>query len=715
MGAGRVLTFEEWDQARRTSDVSALKLPAMPRFQSDVTRTPASGQTKGTALPAFDIGEPSTYLNPLLRQVVNPMLEHPVESAAVTLGPIAAAGVPVVGPPAAIAAGVGMAGMMAYHVAKYGWQKAHEMALSPEERQIAEANPERISGESAAIQALMLGLAPLIHVGVKAARGIDFGAGMVESGVEGVRSSDLGPGFRQSAIDNALDAGRTVDLQRAISGHADALRQESALRDAVTQQNAGRRTAIAENEAAITAEELRQEEVTRKAALRALTGVRRRPGGIPLTIEQQRAADAAALLDPPLEESRSFLESPQGAHVLGAVAAKHGMPETASPYAPESPLDVAWKEGHTSAAPRGAYPEGFSMGGAESRIPTDYQRPKLPRSEPSPTEYAPTGKTVPSVPIRDEKGALQRNLGRVATEDLHAEWQRLAELNNAEEALHAGAQEAGYRFDYNELSGSEKTGIKGKSGVDVSGIGDGLADPERIAADNKIIADYRKSTVAREARAKAMARIEAEIAKRPTAEEFNATATAYHAGEPGARPLTPIEGTGETRTRGLGASVERKAIANDLTDYLGDLPEYRQVNMADQAARSTQLLAENPVLARRVALGEEPPPKGLLPEAVFKVVEDKALAEGDVTTLRDLASGGLTTEATTMGQRIRALRDRAPDSPVTAMQSIEDARARGRDVAPEIQSAVADLKAHLDAAHAIDPSAWEFFIKSIRC
>jgi hypothetical protein len=137
--------------------------------------------------------------------------------------------------------------------------------------------------------------------------------------------------------------------------------------------------------------------------------------------------------------------------------------------------------------------------------------------------------------------------------------------------------------------------------------------------------------------------------------------------------------------------------------------------MADQAAKATRLLQENPELARRVALGETPAPEGLHPEAAFVAVENKAIAEGDVATIRDLASSKLTEQATTMGQRIRTLRERSPDSPVDAIQAVEEARGGGKDVGKAVNDAVAELKAHIEKGATIDESAWTKFIDSIRC
>src|SRR3990167_191035 len=139
--------------------------------------------------------------------------------------------------------------------------------------------------------------------------------------------------------------------------------------------------------------------------------------------------------------------------------------------------------------------------------------------------------------------------------------------------------------------------------------------------------------------------------------------------------IQPIKGTGEIKTRGLSRGVEAKAIENKLTQDFGDLPQYKGVNMKEQANKAIELLAKDSEKAKRIAMGEEAPPEGLLPESVFVAVEEWAIKNQDVNTLRDLATmSKLSEEATTMGQRIRTLGERDSESPVQAMTDIIKAR-----------------------------------------
>lgn len=192
--------------------------------------------------------------------------------------------------------------------------------------------------------------------------------------------------------------------------------------------------------------------------------------------------------------------------------------------------------------------------------------------------------------------------------------------------------------------------------------------------------------------------------------------------EPPKGKVAEVPSEGETKVRGLAKGVEEKAIENKLTQSFSDLPEYQTVNMKEQASKAQELLTKDPEMARRVAMGEELPPEGVLPESVFVAIENKAIKEGDVATLKDLAtSSGLTSEATTMGQRIRTLAERDPESPVTAINEVNKARKESaqkrlktKDTNKSHKEEVAKIK---DEIKKVSPTkeTWADFIRSIQC
>lgn len=162
------------------------------------------------------------------------------------------------------------------------------------------------------------------------------------------------------------------------------------------------------------------------------------------------------------------------------------------------------------------------------------------------------------VTIRDANGRLRQNLGNVSDEHLNAEYQRLAEMNAQEEALHGGVQDAGYRNDYEELPRTEKYGKKGQEDLPDA---DGAVDAERLAADNKIVRDFNKSAVVRAARSKAMERIDAELSSRQGAGDFSFGANV----DPSAPSVEPIPVQAfDYMKRGLDDVIESKTRSGGM-------------------------------------------------------------------------------------------------------------------------------------------------------
>jgi hypothetical protein len=150
----RILSPDEFEHAQllppsglRQANFPVVPPPFAPR---DQTRTPIDQQAapKGVQL---------TGLPRILTQyVAAPIMDHPLTSVLTALIP---------------GAGVVMGGLMGKDITEYLAQKTAEMSLSPEDRARAEADPERIPGERAAVEAAMLGAAPLVHAAVKGIRG----------------------------------------------------------------------------------------------------------------------------------------------------------------------------------------------------------------------------------------------------------------------------------------------------------------------------------------------------------------------------------------------------------------------------------------------------------------------------------------------------------------------------------------------------------------
>lgn len=180
--------------------------------------------------------------------------------------------------------------------------------------------------------------------------------------------------------------------------------------------------------------------------------------------------------------------------------------------------------------------------------------------------------------------------------------------------------------------------------------------------------------------------------------------------------LVPV-GEGEVRVSKLSKGVEARAVAEKLIKSFGDLPEYQRVSVDNQAERATKLINEDWDTAVNIALGREESPYGLLPESVFIAVENKALEDGSVDLLRQLATSPRTSEATAMGQRIRMLAERNPDSAVNNIREVYNERKKASEKRGyRKDKEVANLKKEVDnEVKKVSKYDWKSFIDSIEC
>lgn len=133
-----------------------------------------------------------------------------------------------------------------------------------------------------------------------------------------------------------------------------------------------------------------------------------------------------------------------------------------------------------------------------------------------------------------------------------------------------------------------------------------------------------------------------------------------------AKALKAVEGTGEERERAIGGAL------------------YHVAEEAPQLAAAAKLVDENFDDAVAIAMRRKQPPAGVHPEFVYMAVEQKAVRDGNFDLQYKLRTSKIAEEATTMGQRTAAWRNRDEISPVEDMRRIDQARAaklkeRGQD------------------------------------
>lgn len=458
---------------------------------------------------------PDSWTGTAVRQVVAPMLHHPW----MTAGMIGATALPVVGP--VVAAAIG--GDMASNVALYGYQRHLENQATPEARAILQADPERISGKAATIQAVMLGLGGLVH-GAKGLSGAgDVSAGLMDArGMDPFVSGDMPLDARkQFAFDFLNDKGRVTSTEAAKTDQfatdlADVSR--GTLSGGVDEHGTvlGRESLRGVNPATVPTKraplgldpnnpfsDIPRAGVSGKSI--ATEGPMSEMGDVRAYEERRIAEDRADINTPqtpvlsPRRRPASVFEEPAGAKLLGETAANRGLPATASPFPPETIQAMEWQAGHAEATgeplPLPAHPDGYSAGSdlnAPSRIPPNYKTPTTQGGVDGTQTSIPEGvtpetveaaKNLPPSPFRDH------NLNDLADEVL---------------ATHKAIEDA-----HEAIAHAEQKGLVGEAAqADMENRGTSYSDETHVGT---VPAKYEKIIAAGKTR---LAKLERELTMR---------------------------------------------------------------------------------------------------------------------------------------------------------------------------------------------------------
>lgn len=172
---------------------------------------------------------------------------------------------------------------------------------------------------------------------------------------------------------------------------------------------------------------------------------------------------------------------------------------------------------------------------------------------------------------------------------------------------------------------------------------------------------------------------------------------------PRAKALRSIEGTGSERKRAINGEI------------------YNVGEEAPQLEAAQRLIEKSPEDAIAIAMRQKQPPAGIHPEFVYMAVEAKAIKDGDVELQRKLSTSKIAEEATTMGQRIAAWRNRGEINPVEDMRRIDEARAetakrRGTDAKEAVTKMVDQAQSEIrKSAKSTKRPAWGDFVLSLVC
>ena len=170
----------------------------------------------------------------------------------------------------------------------------------------------------------------------------------------------------------------------------------------------------------------------------------------------------------------------------------------------------------------------------------------------------------------------------------------------------------------------------------------------------------------------------------------------------------------------LAEGVRKKAIRKKLIygfdKSFQDLPEYNKANVKEQGKKATDIVLNDPAKAVQIAMGEQTPPDGVLANSVFVALENYAIDTKNVDLIRKLANSPLTLKATGMGQEIRMLAERNPESAVTKIREIVKVRrdAYEKRTGKKVDKMVKDMVKQVKVKKVARPD-WNQFVESLRC
>ena len=207
----------------------------------------------------------------------------------------------------------------------------------------------------------------------------------------------------------------------------------------------------------------------------------------------------------------------------------------------------------------------------------------------------------------------------------------------------------------------------------------------------------------------------------PSDEELKSIWNEAHKPEVAKTEQQKKTGEGITKVSGLAASIRERAIRKRLTTVFEGLPEYQTINIAEASDKIAKLMAEDYGRAKAIAMGTENPLPGTTANLTLKAVEDQALADGDVNTIRDLATmSTLSYETSIAAQELRSLAERDLDSPVSAIQSITKAREEkvkselgGKEIKVAKKEISAEIKQEIKKQASV--KKWTDFVNSLTC
>lgn len=175
----------------------------------------------------------------------------------------------------------------------------------------------------------------------------------------------------------------------------------------------------------------------------------------------------------------------------------------------------------------------------------------------------------------------------------------------------------------------------------------------------------------------------------------------------------------ETKVSGSAKKAEARAVEKQLVNEFSDQPTYKTTSYKENAKTAVDLVDTDRAKAYDIATGKTTTGVEAQDVAVARALEQRALKDGDVDTLRDLASSTRHTKTSEAAQRLGAEGYGVdPHSPVAQMQSVINERVKAveRRSKVKVDAQVAkEAKTIAKGVKTPDKYDWSNFVESLRC
>jgi len=168
--------------------------------------------------------------------------------------------------------------------------------------------------------------------------------------------------------------------------------------------------------------------------------------------------------------------------------------------------------------------------------------------------------------------------------------------------------------------------------------------------------------------------------------------------------------------------IQDKAVADKLGIVFDNISQYEAKNNKEELAKANEIIQNDYEKAKNIALGYENAPEGVMDNAVFIAVRNKAEKSNDVELMLKLAQQNSRVEQTSkFGQEVQILSQIEEDNPISAIQDVAKTKASNyekrtkKDVKKEKKDNIKAIKESVKKEVMDGVKTWDDFLTELEC